>query len=311
MLAENYVVSQPYACDNLTIFLIHGEEKLPEAQFLTLQEALEQKKLIVHETRDVNELAIENVSLEEVYLQSGDIVKGGLQDRVFAYDVIVPAQSGKIPVGAFCVEQGRWRQRETEKSDHFSISSHRLHSKDLKIAASVRHSQSEVWDKVSEAQDKLTAKLGGSVRAQRSATSLQLSLEDEKVDQRVERYVRECSPIIDGRSDVIGYAFVINGKVNSADLYASTALFKKLWLKLLKASALEAVAEFEKGKRFDPVTADDVKAYLNDTGRDKAVERQVTSRIRLITRETDKTILQDTCDQERSGAWIHRSCLVK
>jgi hypothetical protein len=268
----------------------------------------------VHETRDVNELAIENVSLEEDYLQAGDIVKGGLQDRVFAYDVIVPAQSGKIPVGAFCVEQGRWRQRETEKADHFSISSHRLHSKDLKIAASVRHSQAEVWDKVSEAQDKLTAKLGGSVRAERSATSLQLTLEDEKIDQRVERYLRELSPVIDGdngQSGVIGYAFAINGKVNSADLYASKALFRKLWPKLLKASALEAIAEFEKGMRFDPVTAEEVKAYLNDYARDKAVERQVTQRIRLVTQETEKTILQDTCDQERSGAWIHRSCLVK
>ncbi|MCG3145314.1 MAG: hypothetical protein HONDAALG_02903 [Gammaproteobacteria bacterium] len=36
MLAENYTVSQPYACHNLTIFLIHGEEKLPDARFLTL-----------------------------------------------------------------------------------------------------------------------------------------------------------------------------------------------------------------------------------------------------------------------------------
>ncbi len=76
--------------------------------FLILQEALEQKKLIVHETRDINKLAIENLSLEEIYLQAGDIVRGELQDRVFAYDVIVPAQSGKIPVGAFCVEEGWW-----------------------------------------------------------------------------------------------------------------------------------------------------------------------------------------------------------
>jgi len=62
MLAENYTVSQPYACENLTIFLIHGEEKLPEVSLLTLQEALEQKTLIVHETREVNELAVENLS---------------------------------------------------------------------------------------------------------------------------------------------------------------------------------------------------------------------------------------------------------
>lgn len=105
MLVENYTVSQQYACENLTIFLIHGDEKLPEISLLTLQEALEQKKLIVHETRNVNELAIENLSLEEVYVQAGDIVKGGLQDRVFAYDVIVPAGSGRIPIGAFCVEE--------------------------------------------------------------------------------------------------------------------------------------------------------------------------------------------------------------
>jgi len=189
-----------------------------------------------------------------------------------------------------------------------------VHTRDLKFAVLDSRSQSEVWDKVSEAQDKLSANLGVSVKDRRSATSLQLTLEDEKIDQKVERYIRELSPIIgdaDGRGDVIGYAFAINGKVNSADLYGSKALFRKLWLKLLKASAVEAVTEFEKGKSFAPVTADDFSAYLNDPARDKAVEKQVTSRIRLITQETDKTILQDTCDQERNGAWIHRSCLVK
>src|SRR5215475_7102246 len=170
MIAETYTVSQAYTCDNLTIFLIHGEEKLPDVSLLTLQESLEQKKLIVHETRNVNELAIENLSLEEVYVQAGDIVKGGLQDRVFAYDVIVPAESGKIPTGAFCVEKGRWRPRraetgEEESSILFCSSAERVHTKDLKFAVLESRSQAEVWDKVSEAQDKLSAKLGESVRA--------------------------------------------------------------------------------------------------------------------------------------------------
>lgn len=132
------------------------------------------------------------------------------------------------------------------------------------------------------------------------------------VDRTVEKYLRELSAITDGADgNVIGYAFAINGKVNSADIYASSDLFRKLWLKLLKASAVEALAEFEEGKSFDPVTAEHVKTCLEDGARDKAVERQVTPRIRLVTQETDTTILQDTCDQERSGAWVHRSCLVK
>lgn len=290
MIAEKYTVSQPYTCDNLTVFLIQGEEKLPDVSLLTLQESLEQKKLIVHETRNVNELAIENLSLEEVYVQAGDIVKGGLQDRVFAYDLIVPANSGRIPTGAFCVEQGRWRPRRaeagrSEPSSQFRSSKERVHTRDLKLAVLDSRSQSEVWDKVSEAQDKLSAKLGASVKDRRSATSLQLTLEDEKVEQKLKRYLYGLVPIIDAadrRKGVIGYAFAINGKVNSADIYASNALFKKLWLRLLKASAVEAVAEFEEGKGFGPVTATDVKSYLNSAGRYKVVDRQVTVSFRWI-----------------------------
>jgi hypothetical protein len=140
-----------------------------------------------------------------------------------------------------------------------------------------------------------------------------LTLEDDKVDQKVERYIRKLSPIIggDGGAPVIGYAFAINGKVNSADLYGSKALFRKLWPKLLKANAIEAVAEFEEGKAFAALTANDVIAYLNDAAQHNPVEKQVTSRIRILTRETNKTIVQDTSDLDRNGAWIHRSCLVK
>ena len=310
MFAENYTFSHPFTCENLSIFLIHGNDKLPGTHFLTLQEALDQKKFIVHETGNVNELAIENLASVEVFLQAGDIVKGGLQDRVFAFDLIVSAKSGKIPTGAFCVERGRWRQREREETAHFESSSYRAHTRDLKIAY-YNNSQTEVWAKVSEAQEKLSEKLGESVKAKRSATSLPLTLENEKIDQSVERYTRELSSIIEGKSDVIGYAFAINGKLNSGDLYASNALFKKLWPKMLRASATEAVAEFEKGKSFAPVTGEVVKACLNDPTRDKATVKQVTARVRLIIYETEKTILQETCDQERSGAWVHRSYLVK
>src|SRR5438105_1230305 len=92
---EECNISNPFNYNNLTIFLIHGKDKAKQKSYLTLQEAMEQKKLIVHETGSVNELAVENVSEnEEVYIQSGDIIKGGKQDRVFAFDFVVPARSG-------------------------------------------------------------------------------------------------------------------------------------------------------------------------------------------------------------------------
>src|SRR5437868_5974041 len=43
-------VSGPFTHDNLAVFLLHGPDVLPGRTFLTLQEALEQKKAVVHET---------------------------------------------------------------------------------------------------------------------------------------------------------------------------------------------------------------------------------------------------------------------
>ena len=128
---------------------------------LTLQDALQQKKVRVHETRDVNHLAIENISLDEVYVQAGDIVKGGQQDRTLAYDLIVPAKSGRIPIDAFCVEQGRWNGRGSESMAVFEASSAQLNSKDLKLAAKRSKSQQEVWSKVAETQGKLARNMRG------------------------------------------------------------------------------------------------------------------------------------------------------
>src|SRR6185503_19862486 len=67
-----YRLSGPYTHKNLSIFLIHSKTTTTRTRsFLTLQEALEHKKVIVYETQSVNELAIQNLSNEDVYVQSG------------------------------------------------------------------------------------------------------------------------------------------------------------------------------------------------------------------------------------------------
>jgi hypothetical protein len=72
--AADYQMSGPYTHANLTVFLIYGPNTIVARNFLTLQEALDQKKVIVFETKSVNELSIQNLSNEDVYVQSGDIV---------------------------------------------------------------------------------------------------------------------------------------------------------------------------------------------------------------------------------------------
>jgi hypothetical protein len=349
--AASYTVTGPYSHKNLTIFLLHGRDEKQGAPPLTLQEAMERKKVVVHETGDVNNLSIENVSDEEVYVQSGDIVKGGQQDRVLAMDLIVPPKSGRVPIDSFCVEQGRWSGRGDEAVAMFGSSQKSLNSKELKIAAKHKASQQEVWDKVAKSREKLSAgvvaadvavipatpppapaapparqadtnaipadprttaaAVGFSVASSRSHSSLQLMLENKQVTETADDYLKKLSPIIEGRNDVIGYAFAINGQMNSADVYSSHALFKKLWPKLLEASATEAIGEFEKGKAFKPVDAEAVKAFLSEAERGKGEEREVTSRVLAVKRESEKNLFFETRDRKQKGAWIHRNYIAK
>src|SRR6185369_14406214 len=139
----NYRISGPYTHKNLTVFLVHGKDLLKDHSFLTLQEALAQKKVIVYETKDVNELAIRNLSNQDIYVQSGDIVRGGDQDRMISTDFIVPPKSGRMPIAAFCVESGRWSRRGNEGNASFASSENSASTRELKLAAKRSNSQQE------------------------------------------------------------------------------------------------------------------------------------------------------------------------
>jgi len=307
---SSYRLSGPYTHGNLTVFLVHGKD-LTNKNFLTLQEALAQKKVRVYETKDVNELAIRNLSDEDVYVQAGDIVRGGDQDRMISVDFIVPPRSGRMPIGAFCVESGRWNKRGNEESASFSSSENMVATKDLKLAAKRERSQEAVWKNVSAAQEKLSKNVGGSVQETVSVSSLELSVENEKVKETTAAYIKALSGILQNKSDVIGYVFAINGHVNSADVYASRTLFTKLWPKLLKASAVEAVAELNKEVEAKTVASEAVHSFLLDSEKARAEARQVTPRVKVVTREDDKNIFFETQDRAANDGWVHRNYIRK
>ncbi|HEV8367038.1 MAG TPA: DUF6569 family protein [Pyrinomonadaceae bacterium] len=309
--SPNYRISGPYTHKNLTIFLLHGKDLVTGHTFLTLQEALAQKKVIVYETKDVNELAIRNLSNQDVYVQSGDIVRGGDQDRMISTDFIVPPKSGRMPIAAFCVESGRWNKRGNEVNASFASSENAASTREIKLAAKQSNSQQAVWEKVAVAQDNLSKNVGATVNSARSSSSLELAVENPKVKETTAAYINALSRLPQNKTDVIGYVFAINGQVNSADVYASRALFVKLWPKLLKASAVEAIAELEENAKPVAVEEQAVTAFLADSEDAKAAERDVTQRVRLVTREADRSIFFETRDRRKKDAWIHRNYIKK
>jgi hypothetical protein len=307
----SYRYSGPYTHDNLTLFLIHGADQIKGKDILTLEEALKAKKVIVHETKDVNQLAIENVSDKEVFLQAGDIVRGGQQDRIIAFDLIVPPKSGKVPLAAFCVEAGRWRQRGAEAAHYFNGSVNQASGNALNQAFRKDASQSAVWENVGKKQMALKSKLQKDVMAKESASSLELTLSHKNVVEALDAYVKKLQDLPKDKKDVIGCAVVINGKVHNAEVYASSVLFGKLWPKLLKAASVEAVAEFQKGKKFEPATVEAVTTFLADADKGKQTEKKINGRFHQIEQESAKTIRFETKDREKQDVSLRRSHLAK
>jgi hypothetical protein len=317
-----YRLSGPYTEGNLTIFLIHGDDQVKGKDFLTLDEALAQKKAVVHETQQVNELSIENLSdKQEVFVQAGDIVKGGQQDRTIAFDLIVPPKSGKVPLKSFCVESGRWTRRGAEDASQFGSSKDNLPTNSAKLAARKEMKQEKVWENVSKAQAGLGRRImpgSGSaatgevgVRAAQSPTSLQLTLEHKKVLEATDAYVKKLQDGPKGKGDVIGYAACINGKVNNAEVYACNSLFVKLWPKLLKASAVEAVAEKNMDRKAAAPTAEAVQAFLADVDKGKRQEKKINERLQQVERETPAACLFETRDRAQNGAAVRKSYVGK
>jgi hypothetical protein len=150
-----------------------------------------------------------------------------------------------------------------------------------------------------------------SVVSAASPSSLQLTLENKLVKDTANDYVKKLSSIVAGKRDVIGFVFAINGQLNSADVYSSNALFKKLWPKMLEASAVEAVAELKADGKFEPVKKEAAQAFLLAAQDGKTETRNVAARTSVIKSETGKSLFFETRDGRRSDGWMHRNYLAK
>ncbi len=326
-LADNATrVSGPHTHENLAVYFIHGPSAEGKAP-LTLQEAFDKGGVEVSETGTVSELMIENLGADEIFIQSGDIVKGGRQDRVLTTTLVLPPKSGKVPIAAFCVEQGRWSARGTESVAAFSSTMESMPSRAAKLAMKtprpMRSSgdvigigedsrgasrQGEVWRSVSETQGKLSGALGVEMAAPDSETSLQLSLENTDLKKARGGYIDALEPKGAADGDVLGYVFAVNGKVNGADVYPSNALFRKMWPKMLAAGVTEAIGE-KSGEKIEPLATDKVAEFLAAAEKGKQHEDEVAKLMRIETRDAPQAIYVEA--KGRDDRWVHRNYVAK
>jgi hypothetical protein len=249
-----FTLSGPYRHDNLSLYLVHGDDRPdPGIEVLSLSAGMKGKQVVVHETDNVNRLTVVNKSDRHVFLQAGDIVRGGKQDRIIVNDLLLPPQSGKVPVAVFCVEQGRWNRRDNEPVRVFASSANAASGGNLKLAVREAKSQTEVWERVTVKSRNLSRAVAARVSDERSPTSMELVLENKDVKKRIRPYVKKLSESVATHDDLVGVVAVVNGRIHSASLYNWPALFAQLWPKTLSGLAVEAVeAKTERGGDADP-----------------------------------------------------------
>lgn len=302
---NEYIISKGYAYQNLTVFFVKADMPDDYDHLVTLDQAIQEGMVKVFETQDVDELSIQNFSSETIFIQAGDIVKGGKQDRVIPVDLILPPKSERMPLASFCVEHGRWAQRGDEDLGEFSSSTKRISSKELKLAAIRDNSQQEVWEKVEVVQDNLSVNMGVSVEDSRSASSMQLTLENEELTKLLQEFIEWFNDQYEDQENVTGMVFAINGEINSADIYNSNGLFAKLWPRLVEAAATEAIEKQSKTKTYDTLSASGIAAWLEQSEDTPKRERKDFVYSSVIISESPEFLVYQCFDMQHGGSWVH------
>jgi hypothetical protein len=212
----------------------------------TLAEAMQQSGFRVMEQKQFGRktaewyhgLTVQNKTQDTVLLISGDVVKGGNQDRVIAHhEVILPMSVRNIEV--FCVESGRSsyynpKASAAEKETAAFKGYYNVASPQVRRAVQNSGNQQEVWDAVAKVTKANNAE---------SATKAYTALDNESAEKhRRDAYLNHLDGKFANRPEVVGVVAVCGEKVLSIDIFGSSDLFQREYSALLHGYIAEAAS---------------------------------------------------------------------
>jgi ARG and Rhodanese-Phosphatase-superfamily-associated Protein domain len=293
-------LSGPYTHQNLTVFLLHAPDQ-DKRDYLTLVEGLDKKlvKLTEQEREQVGELMIENTSNRHLFLQEGDRLQGGKQDRIIITSLVVPPKSGKMKVPSFCIESGRWQLGAAGRV--FDNTSNTVQSPQAVRAAAKltpdKGGQPRVWDEVADKKAKAMTILG----AKNTNTSLNEALDSAEVKKVCEAVGKALNDVAGKHADAVGMAVAVNGRIEEVNLYPNHALFVQVYPRLVQAFGIQAA--LEKDKKPGTVKEADVEAFMKG-GKEKAQRFEgIDKDNRIRVRDLEK---QFECVTDYKGEAVHR-----
>lgn len=250
-----YKVNGPYKHGALQVYLLRLDVGAAhrDHDYLPVEAAVRNGTLRITETGAVGKLKVVNHGDRPVLIQLGDLLRGGMQDRVVTGTVLVAARSGPQFIDVHCVEADRWAPASSGM--HFAAAGLMPYPTQLK-----RYGQAGTWAAVAAYQNMLSESYGRSVVDQRHPTSLPRTL--KKLKEASEEDVATSMVPIDGAT---GYVAVKGGRVVAAQQFGSSAVLRNSWSKLLESAAVAGVLASSGSGSITSIA--DVEAFVEESAK--------------------------------------------
>ncbi len=253
----------PEQCyQNMAVYALRGDREA-QVDYLTLDEALEQRVLTVTEVDEAGEvpaLRVVNTSSRCVLMLDGEELVGAKQNRVLNVTILLAPNSVTI-IPVSCIEMGRWSYRQKEfRSPGRALNASLRLKKTRAVHLSARHfgtfhsNQGEIWDEIA-----------AKFRRAKVPPSPTQALSDlfEVQRDRTEDYLRGFAPV----EQQLGLAVSIDGALAGVELLGRHDTLQRLYRKLVGSYVMDALETLDPDAAAPaPVTTQAVQDFLTQAG---------------------------------------------
>jgi len=291
---SKHAVKAPVTHGVLAVYPILRKGPSEIGDYLTLDEANARKVITIREqgnSGSVPVVIIRNNGRVPIYISAGEIIIGGKQDRMVAYDILIKP-GREMTVNVRCVEQGRWAGQQMGFKSAKAFAGSRARS------AVQFKGQGQVWAEV--------AAQNAAAKVRSSSGTLQATLNDKEVQKKYQEHEKAILPSLEGRN-VVGMVVAINGEVISMDIFANASMFSRVKSKLLKAAVLDTLGQ--KDKKKDAPGKKEILAFYKEVMEAQKKELKRYKDNRNYSRESKKSMASESLDAD--GNLLHRYLRLK
>ena len=263
---KKMTVGHPSTFAGLSVYPLTGDPGGAPG-YTVLDDALRAGTARVTETSEsgsVPELAFHNEGDRPVLVVDGEELAGAKQNRIVNLTILVPAKT-KVVIPVSCVEAGRW----ASVSDKFDATPQVMYArlrkcKSMSVSAAMAMSgsrmsnQGAVWDDIGQKQRELCSE----------SPTARMTDTFEENRAGLDDYVRNL-PLVEGQ---VGAVFALGGRVSSLELFDSAETLAKMWPKLVRSWALDALSLANRPHDVQPVDA--ARALLDEVAAARVTEHE-------------------------------------